>query len=178
MLAWAARAAGGARMTAATVTLLDGTDAQLDSEAHRRRGKEAWDMAMKQEIADALLRLVGEMEPASFRDLWKSTGLKEDTARRIAQDLRKRGCIDFLGGGRRAAWYAVGSEAHTAAVALAGKIRERREESARRSLPDHFVHRVVSVEESGVYVPRHAVASVWDLGRIAARDAEPDHAAG
>ena len=136
-------------------------------------------MAMKQEIADVLLRLVGEMEPVSFHDLWKSTGLKEDTARRIVQDLRKRGCIDFLGGGRRAAWYIVGSEAHTAAAALAltCKIRERRE-SARRSLPDHFVHRVVSVEESGVYVPRHAVASVWDLGRIAARDAEPDHAAG
>ena len=134
-------------------------------------------MAMKQEIADVLLRLVGEMEPVSFHDLWKSTGLKEDTARRIVQDLRKRGCIDFLGGGRRAAWYIVGSEAHTAALALTCKIRERRE-SARRSLPDHFVHRVVSVEESGVYVPRHAVASVWDLGRIAARDAEPDHAAG
>jgi hypothetical protein len=30
--------AGGARMTAATVILLDGTEAQLDSEAHRRRG--------------------------------------------------------------------------------------------------------------------------------------------
>ena len=135
-------------------------------------------MAMKQEIADVLLRLVGELEPASFRDLQMAAGLKEDTAaRRIVQDLRKRGCIDFLGGGRRAAWYIVGSEAHTAALALTCKIRERRE-SARRSLPDHFVHRVVSVEESGVYVPRHAVASVWDLGRIAARDAEPDHAAG
>ena len=139
-------------------------------------------MAMKQEIADVLLRLVGELEPASFRDLQMAAGLKEDTARRIAQDLRKRGCIDFLGGGRRAAWYIVGSEAHTAALALTCKIRERRE-SARRSrgdekFPDHFVHRVVSVEESGVYVPRHAVASVWDLGRIAARDAEPDHAAG
>lgn len=139
-------------------------------------------MAMKQEIADVLLRLVGEMEPASFRDLQMAAGLKEDTARRIVQDLRKRGCIDFLGGGRRAAWYAVGSEAHTAVVALTGKIRERRE-SARRSrgdekFQDRFVHRVVSVEESGVYVPRHAVASVWDLGRIAARDAEPDHAAG
>lgn len=140
-------------------------------------------MEMKQEIADVLLRLVGEMEPVSFHDLWKSTGLKEDTARRIVQDLRKRGCIDFLGGGRRAAWYAVGSEAHTAAVALAGKIRERREESARRNqnaekFQVRFVHRVVSVEESGVYVPRHAVASVWDLGRIACGDAEPDHAAG
>ena len=111
-----------------------------------------------------------------------AAGLKEDTARRIVQDLRKRGCIDFLGGGRRAAWYIVGSEAHTAALALTCKIRERRE-SARRSrgdekFPDRFVHRVVSVEESGVYVPRHAVASVWYLGRIAARDAEPDHAAG
>ena len=140
-------------------------------------------MAMKQEIADVLLRLVGELEPASFRDLQMAAGLKEDTARRIAQDLRKRGCIDFLGGGRRAAWYIVGSEAHTAALALTGKIRERRE-SARRSrgdekFPDRFVHRGVSVEESGVYVPRYAVASVWDLGRIAAaRDAEPDHAAG
>ena len=139
-------------------------------------------MAMKQEIADVLLRLVGELEPASFRDLQMAAGLKEDTARRIVQDLRKRGCIDFFGGGRRAAWYAVGSEAHTAALALTCKIRERRE-SARRSrgdekFPDHLVHRVVSVEESGVYVPRHAVASVWDLGRIAARDAEPDHAAG
>ena len=140
-------------------------------------------MAMKQEIADVLLRLVGELEPASFRDLQMAAGLKEDTARRIAQDLRKRGCIDFLGGGRRAAWYIVGSEAHTAALALTGKIRERRE-SARRSrgdekFPDRFVHRVVSVEEPGVYVPRYAVASVWDLGRIAAaRDAEPDHAAG
>lgn len=139
-------------------------------------------MAMKQEIADVLLRLVGEMEPVSFHDLWKSTGLKEDTARRIAQDLRKRGCIDLLRDGRRAAWYIVGSEAHTAALALTGKIRERRE-SARRSrgdekFQDRFVHRVVSVEESGVYVPRHAVASVWYLGRIAARDAEPDHAAG
>lgn len=140
-------------------------------------------MTMKQEIADVLLRLVGELEPASFRDLQMAAGLKEDTARRIAQDLRKRGCIDFLGGGRRAAWYIVGSEAHTAALALTGKIRERRE-SARRSrgdekFPDRFVHRVVSVEEPGVYVPRYAVASVWDLGRIAAaRDAEPDHAAG
>lgn len=139
-------------------------------------------MAMKQEIADVLLRLVGELEPASFRGLQMAAGLKEDTARRIVQDLRKRGCIDFLGGGRRAAWYIVGSEAHTAALALTGKIRERRE-SARRSrgdekFQDRFVHRVVSVEESGVYVPRHAVASVWDLGRIAARDAEPDHAAG
>ena len=140
-------------------------------------------MTMKQEIADVLLRLVGELEPASFRDLQMAAGLKEDTARRIAQDLRKRGCIDFLGGGRRAAWYIVGSEAHTAALALTGKIRERRE-SARRSrgdekFPDRFGHRVVSVEESGVYVPRYAVASVWDLGRIAAaRDAEPDHAAG
>lgn len=140
-------------------------------------------MAMKQEIADVLLRLVGELEPASFRDLQMAAGLKEDTARRIAQDLRKRGCIDFLGGGRRAAWYIVGSEAHTAALALTGKIRGRREESARRTqnaekFQGCFVHRVVSVEESGVYVPRHAVASVWDLGRIAARDAEPDHAAG
>ena len=139
-------------------------------------------MATEQEIADVLLRLVGELEPASLRDLQMAAGLKEDTARRIAKDLRKRGCIDFLGGGRRAAWYIVGSEAHTAALALTCKIRERRE-SARRSrgdekFPDRFVHRVVSVEESGVYVPRHAVASVWDLGRIAARDAEPDHAAG
>lgn len=139
-------------------------------------------MAMKQEIADVLLKLIGEMEPASFRDLQMAAGLKEDTARQIVKDLRKRGCIDFLGGGRRAAWYIVGSEAHTAALALTGKIRERRE-SARRSrgdekFPDRFVHRVVSVEESGVYVPRYAVASVWDLGRIAARDAEPDHAAG
>lgn len=139
-------------------------------------------MAMKQEIADVLLRLVGELEPASFRDLQMAAGLKEDTARQIVKDLRKRGCIDLLGGRRRAAWYIVGSEAHTAALALTCKIRERRE-SARRSrgdekFPDRFVHRVVSVEESGVYVPRHAVASVWDLGRIAARDAEPDHAAG
>jgi len=139
-------------------------------------------MAMKQEIADVLLRLVGELEPASFRGLQMAAGLKEDTARRIVQDLRKRGCIDFLGGGRRAAWYIVGSEAHTAALALTCKIRERRE-SARRSrgdekFPGRFTHRSVSVEESGVYVPRHAVASVWDLGRIAARDAEPDHAAG
>lgn len=139
-------------------------------------------MAMKQEIADVLLRLVGELEPASFRGLQMAAGLKEDTARRIVEDLRKRGCIDLLGGGRRAAWYIVGSEAHTAALALTCKIRERRE-SARRSrgdekFPDRFVHRVVSVEESGVYVPRHAVASVWYLGRIAARDAEPDHAAG
>ena len=38
MLAWAARAAGERGMTAATVILLDGTEAQLDSEAHRRRG--------------------------------------------------------------------------------------------------------------------------------------------
>ena len=141
-------------------------------------------MAMKQEIADVLLlRLVGELEPASFRDLQMAAGLKEDTVRQIVKDLRKRGCIDFIGGGRRAAWYAVGSEAHTAAVALAGKIRERREESARRSrgdekFPGCFTHRSVSVEESGVYVPRHAVASVWDLGRIACGDAEPDHAAG
>ena len=139
-------------------------------------------MATEQEIADVLLRLVGELEPASLRDLQMAAGLKEDTARRIAKDLRKRGCIDFLGGGRRAAWYIVGSGVHTAALALTCKIRERRE-SARRSrgdekFPDRFVHRVVSVEESGVYVPRHAVASVWDLGRIAARDAEPDHAAG
>lgn len=140
-------------------------------------------MAMKQEIADVLLRLVGELEPASFRDLQMAAGLKEDTARQIVKDLRKRGCIDLLVGGRRAAWYIVGSEAHTAALALIGKIRGRREESARRTqnaekLQGCFVHRVVSVEESGVYVPRHAVASVWDLGRIAARDAEPDHAAG
>lgn len=142
-------------------------------------------VTMRESGAAVVLELIGQMQPASMRDVRHAAGLKEDTARQVFQALRKSGQIALVGGGLRAAWYIAGSDVHQAALAARPvdqqperrrEIQQRHRDAVRQMERVDFVHRVVSVHESGVKIPRGAFASVWDLARIGVTGAA--HAAG
>lgn len=152
-----------------------------------RTGKLREAMERTERQRQQILAYLSKHEPATRDQIGAAVGLGGSKLGHRLKDMSADGLLAVVGRSVCAQWFIAGSAKHLASRDF--RALSKREQDARRyrrrqaaamarfEQPPKQV--VVSVLKSGVTVPRNAVASVFDLGRLArAHVSETAHAAG